>query len=88
VTICTKNRACLFGVVADGEIQLNDAGRIVKAAWNELHARFPKLVIDEFIVMPNHIHGILIVGAQFTAPSSVLHDDDNGKRGAINRALH
>jgi putative transposase len=36
--------------------------------------------------MPNHIHGILIVGAQFIAPSSVWHDDDNGKRGAINRA--
>jgi putative transposase len=38
------------------------------------------------MVMPNHIHGILIVGAQFTAPSSVLHDDDNRKRGATNRA--
>lgn len=80
MTICTKNRACLFGVVANGEIQLNDTGRIVKAAWNELHARFPKLVIDEFIVMPNHILGILIVGAQFIAPSPVPPNVADGIR--------
>ena len=42
--------------------------------------------MDEFIVMPNHIHGILIVGAQFIAPSSVRHDDHNAKQGAMNRA--
>jgi putative transposase len=68
VTICTKNRACLFGVVANGEIQLNDVGRIIQVTWNELPGRFPNLQIDEFIVMPNHIHGILIVGRNLLRP--------------------
>ena len=41
VTVCTQNRACLFGTVADGDMQLNNAGKIAKAAWYEVPARFP-----------------------------------------------
>lgn len=69
VTVCTQNRACLFGAVAAGEMQLNNAGEISKATWNELPARFPSVGLDAFVVMPNHIHGVIIVGAQFIAPS-------------------
>ena len=68
VTIVTQDRACLFGAVADGEVQLNNAGQIAKAAWDELPARFPSVRLDAFIVMPNHVHGIIMVGAQFIAP--------------------
>jgi len=64
VTVCTQNRACLFGAVADGEMQLNNAGEIANATWNELPVRFPSVGLDAFIVMPNHVHGIIIVGAQ------------------------
>ena len=81
VTICTQNRACLFGAVTDAEMQLNNAGQIVKSAWEELPARFPSARLDAFIVMPNHVHGIIIVGAQFIAPS-----DGSGK-GAINQGV-
>src|SRR5258706_6614541 len=69
VTVCTQNRACLFGAAAAGEMQLNNAGEIAKATWNELPARFPLVGLDAFVVMPNHIHGVIIVGAQFIAPS-------------------
>ena len=69
VTICTQDRACFFGAVADGEMQLNNSGQIAKAAWDELPARFPSVRLDAFIVMPNHVHGIIMVGAQFIAPS-------------------
>jgi len=69
VTVCTQNRACLFGAVADGEMQLNNPGQIAKTAWDDLPARFPSVRLDAFIVMPNHVHGIIIVGAQFIAPS-------------------
>ncbi len=70
VTVCTRNRECLFGEVADGTMRLNDCGRVVQHAWDELPARFPSVQTDAFIVMPNHIHGIIvvIVGAQFIAP--------------------
>jgi putative transposase len=61
VTICTQGRACLFGEVIDGEMRLNDAGRMVVAEWERLPALFPNVVLDAFVVMPNHIHGIVIL---------------------------
>ena len=63
ITICTQNRACLFGDVADGEMRLNPAGRMVETVWNELACFYPGVDIDGFVVMPNHIHGIVLVGA-------------------------
>jgi hypothetical protein len=66
-------------------MELNNAGEIAKATWEELPAWFPSKRLDAFIVMPNHVHGIIIVGAQFIAPS-----DGFGKgainQGAMNRA--
>jgi putative transposase len=61
VTICTQGRACLFGEVIDGEMRLNDAGRMVVAEWERLPVSFPNVVLDAFVVMPNHIHGIVIL---------------------------
>ena len=78
VTIVTQDRACLFGAVADGEMELNNAGEIAKAAWNELPEGFPSLGLDAFVVMPNHIHGIIMVGAQFIAPTDGLGVTNQG----------
>jgi REP element-mobilizing transposase RayT len=61
ITLCTQDRACLFGKVVNGEMRLNDAGRMVLAEWNRLTERFPHLVLDAFVVMPNHVHGILVI---------------------------
>jgi putative transposase len=61
VTIVAQNRACLFGDVVNAEIQLNDAGQMVQAEWETLPIRFPNIELDEFIVMPNHFHGILVI---------------------------
>lgn len=63
LTICVRNRSCLFGEISNGEIKLNDAGRPVQAAWNELPKQFAKLKIDECIVMPHHIRARSIEGA-------------------------
>jgi len=64
LTICTQDRLRLFGDVADGEMKLNDAGRMVRAIWDEIPAHYCGVEIDQFTVMPNHIHGIIkIVGA-------------------------
>lgn len=81
MTICTQNRECFFGVAADGEIQLNDAGQLVQTAWRQLPSRFPSISLDAFVVMPNHIHGIILVGTQFIAASANRGND----RGAMNR---
>lgn len=61
VTICTQDRACLFGEVVDGEMRLNDAGQMVQAEWNALPDRFPSVGRDAFVVMPNHVHGIIVI---------------------------
>ena len=60
VTACTYQRENLFGEVVAGQMVMNDIGRTVLAAWQGLPLRFPSLTLDEFVVMPNHIHGILI----------------------------
>jgi putative transposase len=63
VTICTRNGDCLFGTIDNNEQQLNDAGRLAENLWSGLPARFPGVSIDAFVVMPNHVHGIILVGA-------------------------
>lgn len=61
VTICTQNRDCLFGDIVDGEMVLNDAGRMAQREWEQLPNRFPLVDLDVYVVMPNHLHGIVII---------------------------
>jgi putative transposase len=86
VTICTQQRHCLLGAVVDGELQLNDTGRLIQQCWEELPTRFPDVNIDGFVVMPNHVHGILFVGAQFIAPDTPHTHRERNEKGAMNRA--
>jgi len=60
-TVCTQDRTCLFGEVADDQMQLNEVGRMVAAEWDRLMDRFPTIELDAFVVMPNHIHGIVVI---------------------------
>jgi len=59
VTIVVRDRACLFGAVDNGEMRPNQFGRIVQATWNELPHHYPGVGYDAFVVMPNHIHGVI-----------------------------
>ncbi len=61
VTICTKNRICFFGKVEDKKMVLNDSGKMIQTEWLELSNRFNQIELDQFIVMPNHFHGIIII---------------------------
>ncbi len=61
VTICTRNRECLFGEIIDGQMVLNDAGGIVQAAWDDLPNHYADVELDECVVMPNHVHGIVVI---------------------------
>jgi len=68
VTLVTYHRACLFGDIVDGEMRLNDAGRIAEQCWLDIPSHFPDVELDAFVIMPNHVHGILrIVGETVTA---------------------
>jgi putative transposase len=61
VTICTQNKRALLGDINDGAVELSDTGRMIKKIWEELPLKYQGVEIDEFIVMPNHLHGIIIL---------------------------
>lgn len=61
VTICTWQREAIFGRIAEDCVQLTVAGKVVAKTWLELPRHYPLVQVDEFIVMPNHIHGIVVI---------------------------
>ncbi len=61
MTICTQNRACLLGQIVDGVLHVNNVGRIVQQCWQDIPKHFTHAHLDEYIIMPNHIHGIIFI---------------------------
>lgn len=61
ITLCAHQRECLFGDIANGEMQTNQIGEIVVTGWTELAAHFRNIELDAFVIMPNHIHGIVVI---------------------------
>jgi len=81
VTICTQHKAPLFGEIVEGEMVLNNVGKTVERCWLANPDHFANIELDKFVVMPNHIHGIIViypddnvntVGARHASP---LHSD-------------
>ncbi len=63
ITICIKNRECMFGEILDGEMKLNESGKITDEQWKWLFQQYNYIRMDEYVIMPNHFHGIIhIVG--------------------------
>jgi len=61
VTVCEKKRRCMFGDVVDGEMRLSEYGRVVQECWEWLERRYQYVNLDQWVVMPNHIHGIIVI---------------------------
>jgi putative transposase len=61
VTICTQNRICYFGNVVDGDMVLNDIGLIARDCWMAIPEHFPFVKLGNHVVMPNHVHGIVVI---------------------------
>ena len=61
VTICTHKKKCILGDVVNGEMQLNEYGRLVEAEWIKTASIRGNIKLDAFVVMPNHFHGILTI---------------------------
>src|SRR5690349_13254413 len=59
VTICSAGKRAVFGSIRGESIVLSVAGQIVRSEWVALAERFSRLVLDEFVIMPNHLHGVL-----------------------------
>ncbi len=65
ITFCTQNRLCLFGNIVNGEMQLNDVGKMVNNEIATIKSRHLYIDVDTFVVMPNHIHAIFIMKLDF-----------------------
>ncbi len=61
VTLCVQGRACVLGEVADGQMQLNDWGRMAEECWTWLADQYPYVALDATVIMPNHLHGIIVM---------------------------
>ena len=61
ITICTKNRECFFGEIVDGKMILSDIGQIANQYLNEIPIHFTFVELGEFMVMPNHVHAIIVI---------------------------
>ncbi|MEH1796239.1 transposase [Nostoc sp.] len=61
ITLCTQGRQCLFGNVVKGKMQLNYLGHIAFNCWEAIPDHFPHIELDTFVVMPNHLHGVLVI---------------------------
>ena len=73
LTMVTFQRACIFGNVLDGEMNFNKFGQIVSETWEWLSKQYPYIVINLYIVMPNHFHGIL----------QIIELDDDCRGGSL-----
>jgi REP element-mobilizing transposase RayT len=61
VTICTKNHVPFFGQMCNGRNILTRLGEVASAHWTQIPLHYPSVELDYFVVMPNHVHGILIL---------------------------
>ena len=66
VTIVAQDRKTLFGHIIDGEMILNDMGKMVEEVWIAIPKHFPNVELGEFVIMPNHIHGIISITVEAT----------------------
>jgi putative transposase len=86
VTICAYQKECLFGTIDKGEINLNTAGECVRKAWLGTADKRTNIRLDDFVIMPNHFHGILWLLRRGTAcRAHEIHDEVN-ILGAASRA--
>ncbi|GAB5410257.1 MAG: transposase [Balneolaceae bacterium] len=86
ITICTKNRESFFGKVSNQKMIFSDIGNIANQCWNSIPMYYPFVRLGEFIVMPNHVHGIIIIDksnhdtvqTQHLASQKDIHNEAQG----------
>ena len=81
VTIVTWRRECLFGEVMNGEMMLSRFGLVAKQQWEKLPKRFPNIALGAYVIMPNHMHGIIeIINGRGTAESLKALEGESSRR--------
>jgi REP element-mobilizing transposase RayT len=83
VTICTHQRQYFFGEIRDEQMHLSIAGKIVAERWHDIPNHYPNVELDAFVVMPNHLHGIVVIHDTRDAFKTYLGRVINAYKGAV-----
>ncbi|MDO4782693.1 MAG: hypothetical protein Q4A09_05670 [Capnocytophaga felis] len=75
ITICCQNKAHYFGEIIDGEMRLNEIGEIAQKCWRDIPNHFKNVLLHSFVVMPNHIHGIIEIVTRVGANQHLPHNE-------------
>lgn len=84
VTICTYQRACWFGNIVDGEMQRSSMGHIAAACWETIPDHYFGVELDCFVVMPNHVHGVIMLIGNSVALGTII----GTYKAAVTRQIH
>ena len=94
ITICTKEREGFFGEIVNGIMEVNEIGQLANKNWLDIIKSFPFVQLDEFIIMPNHIHGILMLNREINFEEDAINrvstkemDCKGGRTGKHNPML-
>ena len=93
VTINTHGGRALFGVIVNGQVVLNEAGRVAEGCWRDIPKHFPQAGVDEHVIMPNHVHGIIelqgraVAGGRAVARPYTLGDVVGAYKAAVSREI-
>jgi putative transposase len=99
ITICTKGMTCLFGDISNGEMALNETGKVAYNEWVKTPDLRPNVLLDVFVIMPNHMHGIILIDetvlskpetavAGFRSPSNNVGAIVRGYKSAVTRQIN
>ncbi len=83
MTIVTHDRKSIFGRIINGDMELNDIGKMVKEVWMAIPDHFPNVEMGEYVIMPNHIHGIISITVEATHASPLPRISKGPMPGSI-----
>lgn len=88
ITICTFDRKCIFGEITDEEMKMNAIGQLVMAEWMKTPSIRPNILLGEFVIMPNHLHGLVRVSGDHRKPEKQYARDgmNGGRNGGMPRS--
>lgn len=85
VKILIDERACLFGEVVDEKMRLSSIGKIAEGCWLDIPRHFPNAALDDYVIMPNHIHGIITLKEDLSSKGLNVLGKDHPRKGLINQ---
>ena len=87
ITICTYQRKSTLGNIIDDQMALSEFGKIIVSEWLFLPVRFPHISLDQWVVMPNHLHGIIQINYVQKNVSPISVDKPGSRPGSINAVI-